>query len=383
MAGLFDAFGQNSMTTQAPKRSLWDMLSAPENKPIIAQGLMALGQGLVEGSTAEGYTPGFMDALSKGVSKATPAMMRQRTFQQISNAQTPDEMFKAASTDPELFETAVKYKMMGSFGNKSGSTIQAAQALMQENPDLSFADAFSIAKSGLGVGNTYQDGMVRNLGGAPEAFGNIEAAKQGMGQQAEKNVDLIMNPQIVRAESDQRNQSQLNYAGPIREAQKTADARAEQLGTQLKQANTAGKSLDILTQAEALLPQASEGLMGATANAVKGLAGKSDETTRANEELKLLSGWLVANVPRMEGPQSNFDVENYKTMAADLGNTMKPIGDRMAALQGLRALQEKYAAQGASKPKEPSGMPQGARRAPDGNFYVPDPNRPGKYLKVN
>ena len=25
---------------------------------------------------------------------------------------------------------------------------------------------------------------------------------------------------------------------------------------------------------------------------------------------------------------------------------------------------------------------QGAKQAPDGNWYVPDPNRPGKYLMV-
>lgn len=31
----------------------------------------------------------------------------------------------------------------------------------------------------------------------------------------------------------------------------------------------------------------------------------------------------------------------------------------------------------------PSGVPAGARQAQDGNWYVPDPERPGKYLKVN
>jgi hypothetical protein len=45
----------------------------------------------------------------------------------------------------------------------------------------------------------------------------------------------------------------------------------------------------------------------------------------------------------MEGPQSNFDVDNYKRMAADVGNKSKPIGDRMAALRGMRELQQKYA----------------------------------------
>ena len=30
----------------------------------------------------------------------------------------------------------------------------------------------------------------------------------------------------------------------------------------------------------------------------------------------------------------------------------------------------------------PPGMPEGAQQAPDGNFYVPDPARPGKFLMV-
>lgn len=37
----------------------------------------------------------------------------------------------------------------------------------------------------------------------------------------------------------------------------------------------------------------------------------------------------------------------------------------------------------ASAPQEPpQGAPAGSRRAPDGMWYAPDPNRPGKYLKV-
>ena len=38
---------------------------------------------------------------------------------------------------------------------------------------------------------------------------------------------------------------------------------------------------------------------------------------------------------------------------------------------------------GGGKPKKKSKkMPPGARKAPDGRHYVPDPNRPGKYLLV-
>ena len=36
------------------------------------------------------------------------------------------------------------------------------------------------------------------------------------------------------------------------------------------------------------------------------------------------------------------------------------------------------------QPRDDGFHPQliGAKKAPDGNWYVPDPNRPGKYLKV-
>ena len=58
--------------------------------------------------------------------------------------------------------------------------------------------------------------------------------------------------------------------------------------------------------------------------------------------------------------------------------------------QGLARQQERVG--GAGIPAQPSPasqspanaqMPKDARQAPDGNFYVPDPNRPGKYLKVS
>jgi hypothetical protein len=38
--------------------------------------------------------------------------------------------------------------------------------------------------------------------------------------------------------------------------------------------------------------------------------------------------------------------------------------------------------QSQAQPAQPQGVPQGARQAPDGNFYVPDPSRPGKFLMV-
>jgi len=75
-------------------------------------------------------------------------------------------------------------------------------------------------------------------------------------------------------------------------------------------------------------------------------------------QLETLSGWLVSNVPRMEGPQSNFDVENYKTMAGMVGDRTKPIETRLAAAREAKRLQEKYAGiNGASQPATQSKQP--------------------------
>lgn len=136
---------------------------------------------------------------------------------------------------------------------------------------------------------------------------------------------------------------QLGNAAELERQKAAGRASGEQEGANKKKVAQAGTVIDYLNEAESILPKASGGLPGAVMSAGKGLAGYSDETTQANERLKLISGWMVSNVPRMEGPQSNYDVQVYQKMAADLGNPMKPIGDRLAALNQLRVLQNKYA----------------------------------------
>lgn len=120
-----------------------------------------------------------------------------------------------------------------------------------------------------------------------------------------------------------------------------------------------GKNADSLIsnidEAERILKarKATGSLIGAGIAAGKGVIGKSDASTQANQQLELISGWMVANVPRMEGPQSNYDVQNYRVMAAMVGDKTKPIDDRLAALRVLRQLQEKYKSIRSGQPTRP------------------------------
>lgn len=131
-------------------------------------------------------------------------------------------------------------------------------------------------------------------------------------------------------------------------AQAKAEAEAKAGVASAAEAEKKGKTVDQLIsnidEAEKILNEgkATGSLIGTGIAAVKGAVGVSDAATKANQQLKLISGWMVTNVPRMEGPQSNFDVQNYREMAAMVGDSTIPIGDRLSALKQLRQLQQKY-----------------------------------------
>jgi len=144
--------------------------------------------------------------------------------------------------------------------------------------------------------------------------------------------------------------------------------KAKKLNEQLK----AGIAL-----AKGLIPKATASGAGALMDKGAAFFGSSTDGAEAASQLKTLGGWLTANVPRMEGPQSNMDVQQYQLMAADVGNDTLPAARRLAALDTLEKLQAKYADinQGGTKPAGPAQVKTDADYAklPSGAEYI-DPN---------
>lgn len=64
----------------------------------------------------------------------------------------------------------------------------------------------------------------------------------------------------------------------------------------------------------------------------------------ANEatELEAIGGALVAKMPRMEGPQSDYDRQMYIQMAGRIGDRTLPVDQRLTALRAVRGLWGKY-----------------------------------------
>lgn len=94
---------------------------------------------------------------------------------------------------------------------------------------------------------------------------------------------------------------------------------------------------------------------GALLDSALNFVGQPSRSGSAAQQLEALSGWMVANVPRMEGPQSDADVRNYAAMAGRVGDRTLPIEARKAALRTVIELQNKYAAlNGGTAPSAPA-----------------------------
>ena len=134
---------------------------------------------------------------------------------------------------------------------------------------------------------------------------------------------------------------------------------------------TAGKNPDG-TPAVSPLPTGSG--IGAGLDWVASLAGSAPKGAAEADKLRVIGGILTSKVPRMEGPQSNVDVQLYRETAGQVGDATLPRSRRLAALDTVERLLAKYEKFNRDEPQigVPGAMPlqpfQGQnRRAPDAN----------------
>lgn len=124
---------------------------------------------------------------------------------------------------------------------------------------------------------------------------------------------------------------------------------------ELKRASAGARIIDALDnvgtdaagnvlKAEDLVKIATGSWGGAGVDQVYRLFGASTKGSQAISQLKVLEGNLMLAQPRMEGPQSDRDVQLYRQMSASVGDSTTPPADKIAALRAIRQLQAKYAA---------------------------------------
>lgn len=106
--------------------------------------------------------------------------------------------------------------------------------------------------------------------------------------------------------------------------------------------NFANETYGLIKPIADLIKQSTGSGIGAGVDKLAGLIGASTSGAQAIAQLEPLVYPILANVPRFEGPQSEYDVKTYQKAAGDFANAEKPIATRLAALQGLITLLKKY-----------------------------------------
>jgi hypothetical protein len=134
-------------------------------------------------------------------------------------------------------------------------------------------------------------------------------------------------------------------------AQSTAvgSATGELQGGLIKKGVAANTVLGMLDIADPLIDAATGSLAGAGADKLAEAFGKAPKGAEAIAQLKVIQAGLMLNMPRMEGPQSDRDVQLYREAAASLGDPTVPRAIKKAAVSTIREIQQKYKETGAQQ----------------------------------
>jgi len=223
----------------------------------------------------------------------------------------------AQTGDPDFLSSAF------GIGQNTPAPIQIANEIARRRASGDIEGALLLEQSAkLGEKGTYTDpqtGEVRVIPGFAPAVGTIAGAK-----------------------ADAANISDLTYDPTTAGLAEAEKIRAQQQGDKNKKSTQATEVVNLADEAETYLDKATGSGLGSIVAGGKRFIGKSDESTQANAALEVIGGKLVSNIPRMEGPQSDKDVQMYRDMAGRIADPSVPADDKRAALTVLRSLAEKY-----------------------------------------
>lgn len=130
-------------------------------------------------------------------------------------------------------------------------------------------------------------------------------------------------------------------ASPITVGGKPVGSKKPTDGEQ--KANDAKDVLSILDEADKLVDKATNSYAGAASDQALRAFGVSTGGAEAAAQLRALEGSLISKMPKMSGPQSDKDVLLYKQMAGQIGDPTIPAGTKKAAMQTIRAINERHA----------------------------------------
>lgn len=131
-------------------------------------------------------------------------------------------------------------------------------------------------------------------------------------------------------------------AGATLETQQKRDQGMSGLGDAITEARNILTGTDPLTGTPGKNPLPTASGAGSLIDYIGNIGGVAPRGQNEAKRLEVVAAILTAKVPRMEGPQSDRDVELYKQAAGNAGNSGLPISTRLAALDTMQKLYGKY-----------------------------------------
>lgn len=122
-----------------------------------------------------------------------------------------------------------------------------------------------------------------------------------------------------------------------------------------KRARGSSSVVDLLNRAESILrdPETTGSYVGRAVDYVSRITGKATTGDENTARLQGIGGALLVNMPRMEGPQSDRDVMNYRQAAGLVDDATVPTSVRLAALETIREINQKYSGMNEKTPDKP------------------------------
>jgi hypothetical protein len=366
------------------------MLTADDRQQAGYAGLMALAQGLMAGGSPSLQPGGMAKGLAEGFggfaknyqgSLTNAAAMKSAALQQqMAQAQVDEAKRKQAAQlklSTALSSMKPPTQMANAGDNASGQQISSTYAQALQDPDVQSAMLELYGPSGvsalgkmMGIGEghpasvrewQYYNGLSKedkeryltmkranpwvNMGGSMMSPSQVEP-----GGPPQANVPKTVSPD-----------AQPDLKGRQAESAALGTGRGEAQVAAEKKATDATRTIDILKDIDSLIDRSTGSALGAIRDAGGSIVGHSTEGAQAIAELRVVQAALMTSMPRMEGPQSDRDVQLYQQAAGQIGDPTVPAATRKAAVKMIRALQEKYktpsgGAASAAAPQDPLGI---------------------------
>lgn len=180
------------------------------------------------------------------------------------------------------------------------------------------------------------------------------SAGAGRGSMGTPGTPAVSAGNVVELSPAQQAQNEANRVRLV----DTAKADVTRDSDVAKKAKSASAMIAAADRAIELLKQSPTGSgLGEYIDRGAAFFGKSTPGAQVAAQLDIVSGDLVNNVPRMEGPQSDGDRLEYKTQAGRAADRTLPTDQRIAAMGEVKRLQSKYAALNGG-PAESSNQPE-------------------------